>query len=100
VLLAGCHLLCPVQVECLDHAVNEPETFGMWGGFTEQELFGIRTRRYSRCKVCKRRWPKGSLSDQTTCRWCEMVKWRDEVVARWGLRVARLLPVATDKDAT
>lgn len=93
VLLAGCHLLCPVQVECLNHALNVPETFGCWGGFTEQELFGIRTRRFSRCKQCEARWPKGSLTDQTTCRWCDMNKWRDDVVVRWGDEAADRLPL-------
>lgn len=28
---------CPVRVECLDHAMREPETSGIWGGLTESE---------------------------------------------------------------
>lgn len=68
--LARCMTECPVQEECLVHALDQPETFGMWGGFTEQELFAIRTRRYSRCRLCGRRWPKARLTPETTCRWC------------------------------
>jgi hypothetical protein len=87
VLLSRCHLACPVQAECLNHALDEPETYGSWGGFTETELFGIRTKRYSRCKRCQRRWPKGSLTDHTTCRWCYMDMHAEQIAERWGLEV-------------
>ncbi len=33
---------CPVADECLDHALYEPETKGMWGGHTPTELVTIR----------------------------------------------------------
>lgn len=33
---------CPVQDECLDHALVEPETKGMWGGRTPPELVVLR----------------------------------------------------------
>ena len=69
-VLRKCMEVCTVQAECLEHALRQPEIYGAWAGFTAQELFAIRTRRYSRCRVCKRRWPKGKLTPETTCRWC------------------------------
>lgn len=30
-------LRCPVRAECLDHAMNFPEAWGMWGGKTPRE---------------------------------------------------------------
>jgi WhiB family redox-sensing transcriptional regulator len=33
---------CPVTTECLQHAMNTPETFGIWGGTTEQQRRGLR----------------------------------------------------------
>jgi hypothetical protein len=61
---------CPSQEPCLLHALNTPEQFGIWGGYTQQELFAIRTKRYSRCRECGRRWPKAKLTEWTTCRHC------------------------------
>lgn len=29
--------LCPVQEDCLDHALRANERFGIWGGLDEQE---------------------------------------------------------------
>ncbi|MFD5421104.1 WhiB family transcriptional regulator [Streptomyces sp. NPDC127069] len=29
--------LCPVQVECLRHALRVQEPYGVWGGLTEEE---------------------------------------------------------------
>jgi WhiB family redox-sensing transcriptional regulator len=28
---------CPVRAECAAHALNSPEPYGVWGGFTELE---------------------------------------------------------------
>lgn len=28
---------CPVRLECLDHALEHRETYGIWGGTDEQE---------------------------------------------------------------
>jgi WhiB family redox-sensing transcriptional regulator len=28
---------CPVKQACLDHALNVPEVFGVWGGKTEKQ---------------------------------------------------------------
>lgn len=92
VLLARCHLDCPVQAHCLNHAVTMPEVFGMWGGFTEQELFGIRTKRFSRCGKCGRRWPKGSLTEHTVCRWCEMDRYRTDIRRALGADSAKRIP--------
>ncbi len=77
-LLTKCMTGCPVQEECLTHALNEPELYGMWGGFSEQELFAIRTRRYSRCRQCNRRWPKARLTPNTTCRWCLIERYKED----------------------
>lgn len=32
-----CHLLCPVQAECLEAALRRGEHHGVWGGLTERE---------------------------------------------------------------
>lgn len=66
-----CFEECPVQEECLSYALALPETLGMWGGFSQAELKGIRTKRFSRCKKCQRRWPKARLTYETTCRFCK-----------------------------
>jgi WhiB family transcriptional regulator, redox-sensing transcriptional regulator len=76
-LLRRCHEDCPVQEECLEHALQHPEQHGAWGGFTETELFAIRTRRYSRCRICQRRWPKARLTPTTVCRWCLIAKYKE-----------------------
>lgn len=34
--LAVC-AICPVRDECLDHAIETNERFGVWGGLTEKE---------------------------------------------------------------
>ena len=33
---------CPVQSECLDHALTHDERFGIWGGTTPTERAGLR----------------------------------------------------------
>lgn len=35
---------CPVQQECLDHAMSVPEHFGVWGGMSEDERRLLRRR--------------------------------------------------------
>jgi WhiB family redox-sensing transcriptional regulator len=37
--------LCPVRLECLEHALSMPEQYGVWGGMTEKELAEMRRRR-------------------------------------------------------
>jgi WhiB family transcriptional regulator, redox-sensing transcriptional regulator len=32
-----CHIVCPVQAECLDYALANDERHGVWGGTTEKE---------------------------------------------------------------
>jgi WhiB family transcriptional regulator, redox-sensing transcriptional regulator len=36
---------CPVRRDCLEHALNTPEEYGMWGGVTEQERRAIKRKR-------------------------------------------------------
>ncbi|MFZ4434233.1 MAG: WhiB family transcriptional regulator [Microthrixaceae bacterium] len=36
---------CPVQAECLEHAIDEREHNGVWGGATERERQRIIRRR-------------------------------------------------------
>lgn len=36
---------CPVQMECLSHALDTREEYGMWGGFTPQERDRMLSRR-------------------------------------------------------
>ncbi|MER5931865.1 WhiB family transcriptional regulator [Streptomyces sp. NPDC002054] len=37
---------CPVRAECLRHALSVGETYGVWGGLTEEERRGLAGRRY------------------------------------------------------
>jgi len=37
--------VCPVQDECLDHALAVPEKVGIWGGLSERERRRIRRGR-------------------------------------------------------
>lgn len=39
---------CPVQTDCLNHALDERETAGMWGGATPPERHRIRMSRRSK----------------------------------------------------
>lgn len=36
---------CPVRVDCLNHALEQPEWYGVWGGTTESERAAERRRR-------------------------------------------------------
>ena len=36
---------CPVRQDCLDHAIADPSTRGVWGGLTEPERRHERRRR-------------------------------------------------------
>ncbi|QES46897.1 transcription factor WhiB [Streptomyces venezuelae] len=37
---------CPVRAECLRHALSVGETYGVWGGLTEEERRALAVRRY------------------------------------------------------
>ena len=36
---------CPVKMQCLDHALNTPEIYGVWGGMTEEQRHVIMRKR-------------------------------------------------------
>lgn len=36
---------CPVRLDCLEHALDNGERFGIWGGFTEPERRQMRRQR-------------------------------------------------------
>ena len=36
---------CPVKLECLNHALNTPEIYGVWGGMTEEQRHTIMRKR-------------------------------------------------------
>lgn len=36
---------CPAAADCLEHALHEPETKGMWAGRTPQQLVALRRQR-------------------------------------------------------
>lgn len=42
--------ICPVQVECLDHALTFPELHGIWGGASERERRRLRRQRLQRTR--------------------------------------------------
>ena len=35
---------CPVKQQCLDHALNVPEVYGVWGGMTEEQRHTLSKR--------------------------------------------------------
>lgn len=35
---------CPVKQKCLDHALNVPEVYGVWGGMTGEERHTLAKR--------------------------------------------------------
>lgn len=40
---------CPVQQECLEHAMRQPyDTFGIWGGMTHKERIQLHRNRQKR----------------------------------------------------
>jgi len=44
----ACELLCPVQTECLNSALERDERWGVWGGTTERERERIRRKAKAR----------------------------------------------------
>jgi WhiB family redox-sensing transcriptional regulator len=36
---------CPVKMQCLEHALNTPEIYGVWGGMTEEQRHQILRKR-------------------------------------------------------
>ena len=40
-----CRQQCPVQAQCLEHALTTPERHGIWGGHTADDRHTIRTTR-------------------------------------------------------
>ena len=45
---------CPVQAECLEHALNVPEVHGIWGGLMEKDR-RMEVRRRAGANFYKRR---------------------------------------------
>lgn len=37
-------MTCPVQPQCLDHALRADERFGLWGGMSERERRSLRVK--------------------------------------------------------
>ena len=37
-------LICPVRIDCLEHALMTNERFGMWGGISERERRALARR--------------------------------------------------------
>lgn len=42
---------CPVRRECLEHALAQPEKFGVWGGTSERERRVLRRDRRRRART-------------------------------------------------
>jgi WhiB family transcriptional regulator, redox-sensing transcriptional regulator len=40
----GICMSCPVQQPCLDYAMSMPQTYGIWGGTTEEQRRRLRRR--------------------------------------------------------
>jgi len=47
---AICFERCPVQEECLEHALTKPERFGIWGGASERERQEMRRLRNKKAR--------------------------------------------------
>lgn len=76
-----CREVCPVQEECLNWAIGNDETTGLWGGYTPGERDAIkaeRKRRFEqRCPGCGRRG-HGPCADQAACDEARMKRVIDE----------------------
>ncbi len=42
---------CPVRAECLQYALERGEMFGIWGGTSERERRGMKSKRRDRRRV-------------------------------------------------
>lgn len=60
---------CPVQPECLEHALTHNERYGMWGGRTERQRWKIQRRRPNR-RVCAR-CGQVALLNANAARYCD-----------------------------
>ena len=45
---------CPVRRECLEHALAQPEKFGVWGGTSERERRVLRRDRRRQARTARR----------------------------------------------
>lgn len=70
IAVAWC-LGCPIKWECLDHALNMPERFGVWGGKTadERKIIGYRKSR-ARCPSCRSIEVDQTVAHVEVCRSC------------------------------
>ena len=49
---------CPIRLACLDHALEQPEHFGIWGGYTAETRVKMRAKRLAERK---------SQREESTC---------------------------------
>ncbi|MFD7924191.1 WhiB family transcriptional regulator [Streptomyces sp. NPDC059740] len=48
---------CPVMIECREHALVQPEPYGVWGGLTAAERRVVLSRRRRRARVAAQSVP-------------------------------------------
>lgn len=59
---------CPVRERCLEHALTQPEKYGVWGGLSEQERRVMRKERGLRGTKPKAVIHHGQVESAATCR--------------------------------
>lgn len=64
---------CPVLGQCLAHALDRPETYGVWGGADQRTLRRMRVLRGRDLAWLPPEHDLGVYCDSPSCRWCRTV---------------------------
>ena len=83
---------CPVRDACLEHALANDETDGMWGGKSPGERVGLAVRRTHVCTECSAAYEPVKNVQKVCSDECRRVRIRRQETESYRRRTARLEP--------